>query len=147
MSMPYLTEEIKFPVDRFNRCQLCGVENDIVKFQMWIECDDSDRPIEGQILIICREGECYQKLDEHPRLYHEVTWDLGAPGFFKLLCGDCKHRDAFSCTHPDKKDKGGSGLKVKFERHPFGGIRVCKSNNTTEEPFNSLQAIECAGKE
>lgn len=40
----------------FHQCQLCGYQsNDIVEFQMWIECDEQDKAEENNYLILCKK--------------------------------------------------------------------------------------------
>jgi hypothetical protein len=40
-----------------------------------------------------------------------------------LLCGDCPYRSKWSCTHPNLKANGGSGLAVQ-PYNPLGGATV-----------------------
>ena len=140
-----LTQEAKYPLEGFKRCQLCGFEHDdIVKFRMWTECDAKDKPERGNIVILCRRKPCQKILNDHPRLYEEVPWGEGDPGHFMLLCGDCVYRDGLSCTHEDLKENGGDGLMITL-----GGVRgiVCSrgSGGRGCRPM-PRPATKCAGK-
>ena len=123
--MNRLTDEIKFHLTTFNRCQLCGFESqDICKFKLWQECDEEDKPEPGKLMIVCdndiddkadgTERPCAQRIEDHPRLYLQVPWGMGRPGYFILLCGPCKYRDGLRCKHSDLKENGGQGLDVSI---------------------------------
>lgn len=144
--MDRLTNSLKFPLDTFKRCQLCGhTSRDICEFRMWMECDDTDQPDLENIFILCTRKECTKIVDDHPRLYIQVPWSRGGPGKFMLLCGDCKFRKDKTCTHPDLKVNGGEGLEVKFSS-PFGGdVIVCFSDGTSAKSEGMLPATKCKG--
>lgn len=137
------------PIDTFKRCQICGYTSDeIVGFRFWRECDDNDKPEPYSILITCKSSECDLIIDQHPRLYIELTWGTGLPGHLSLLCGDCTHREGARCTHPDLGANGGEGLMLVIdkslafmvcyhdENNEMGGLR-CQPH---KGPF-----MKCAG--
>ena len=121
--MKRLTDEILAPPNKFNQCQLCGREGDICSFQMHQECSEDDKPEKDRYLIICREGNCYQRLLDHERLYKHVPWGMGQAGALMLLCSDCPSRKNFSCAHPDLKANGGPGLLVNLA-NPLGILHM-----------------------
>ena len=141
--MERLTEEALFDLDKFNKCQLCGREDDICCFRMWLECDDHDQPEEGIILIICATGECRKRLENHERLYYEIPWGQGGPGKFMLLCGNCPNRERNQCKHPHLKANGGNGLYVEFADWPLSNTIIC----TTGGCFTGAPkpAVGCEG--
>jgi len=119
----------------FQECQLCGFRNDdICYFRMWRECDDADQPIPDKILITCKEGRCFQMIEDDPRLFLEIPWSQGGPGKFILLCGDCPHRQGFGCTHPKLKANGGDGLEVKFTPTPWSSAFICGDGGCHRPP-------------
>jgi hypothetical protein len=132
MTVPRLTADIKFPLTTFNRCQLCGHEGDICDFQMWLECDEADKPEPGNVIVVCRpeqSPECQKVIDDHPRAYFLVPWGQGEPGWLMLLCGNCPNRTlngtVCGCKHPHLKANGGDGLLIEFNS-PFGNnATVC----------------------
>ena len=123
--MPRLTKTLKFPLDTFLRCQLCGYgspREDICEFRMWYECDDADHPETDKVLVACKK--CEPAIIAHARGYQQVEWGMGAPGHFILVCGSCVWRKGIDCTHAKLKKNGGEGLEVKVSR-PLGDIMVC----------------------
>lgn len=119
----------KFPLDIFNRCQLCGFEDDdICEFTMWQECDEQDQPEPYNVLVACRK--CYRVIDQHERGYREVPWGQGDPGYLMLLCSDCTLRDGSRCTHPNLKANGGAGLLLHKNQRP--GVTVCFHDDSKE---------------
>lgn len=146
--MNRLTSILRFPLDTFKRCQLCGYTStydDICEFRMWTECDDNDIPEAGNVLILCTK-ECKQILDKHPRLYVEVPWGAGGPGMFMLLCGDCKFRDKSSCKNSELKSNGGVGLEIKFAR-PLPLVHLSFADGKGGWLGNRLPASTCVGYE
>lgn len=143
--MDRLTNHLKIKkLQNFRQCQLCGKEDDdICVFRFWIECDEDDNPEPGNVFLMCREGECRQRLEEHPRLYDQVPWGHGRPGFFTFLCEDCPNRDGVRCTHPDTKENGGEGILVMLQE-PHIKAHVCFSDGSGGPVFPH-QAVECAG--
>ena len=139
-SMPRLTEDAGVALERLDRCQLCGrQDDDVVTFVLWQECDVRDKP-ENRWLVTCRDGPCNQRVVDHPRLYVQQGWLDGAPGRWVLLCNDCELRQAVRCLHPDLKDNGGSGLLVKCEAR--SGFICGKGGCHKMQPV----AWECTGK-
>ena len=121
--MDKLTDHAQHP-DTFLRCQLCGkLHPHICELDMWQECDEDDE-LEDKWIILCREGDCHKRLQDHDRLYHKVPWSMGGPGRFMLVCGNCDHRDEFDCKHPNLKANGGDGLEVMISR-PLGTGWIC----------------------
>lgn len=147
--MDRLTRATKFPLDTFNRCQICGHESqNICEFRMWQECDDADGPEPGNVLIVCDKKPCKRVLDDHERLYIEVPWSAGGPGMFMIICGSCKFREGTACKHPDLKANGGEGLEVKFGQGLANAIVCCYDEKTgAHSCFTpSRPAVDCAGK-
>ena len=142
--MERLTDQVKHDLSVFNRCQLCGKTGDICSFRMFIECDDDDQPLKDNLLIICSEGPCRNRLTDHPRLYQEVPWSAGGPGKFMLLCGNCKSRNKTTCSHPSLQENGGEGLLVTFTKTPLHGVRMCFSNGTSNV-IHRIPATSCEG--
>src|SRR6266403_814037 len=111
-----------FELTTFKRCQLCGYSsNEIVEFSMFYECDDNDNPELDNVIVICNHknikncsGKCMQAIIDHPRLYVDVPWGEGGPGYFMLQCGDCIFRNGTQCKHSDLKANGGNGLEIRF---------------------------------
>lgn len=119
--------------DSFRKCQLCGFEShDICEFRFWNECDENDKREPYNILITCKSRECFQKIEQHERLYVELAWGNGEPGHFSLLCGRCPHRDGFRCTHPRLKANGGEGLTLMMDTHPVNRAFVCYHTDENE---------------
>jgi hypothetical protein len=60
---PRLTEEAQYPLDRFDRCQLCGrIYTEVCSLHMWYECDENDQPESPpRVLLICRGEEDYDE--------------------------------------------------------------------------------------
>jgi hypothetical protein len=141
--MRKLTDDVKYPLDTFKRCQLCGFsKNDICEFIMWWECDESDKFDENSdILITCKSKSCQKIIDKHERLYQEVTWSRGGPGKFMIFCGDCANRSGSKCIHPKLKANGGDGLKVMFNI-AFKGMILCSKDKCFQFPH---PATECEG--
>lgn len=145
--MDRLTQSVKFPLDTFKRCQLCGYTSqydDICEFRMWVECDEQDNPEPNNVIVLCnkKHSECSRVLDNHPRLYIEVPWGNGGPGNFMLLCGDCKFRDKTTCTNPQLKANGGEGIEVKFH-NPLPMVHVSFSNGTGGWLGGNSPATQC----
>ena len=147
--MERLTEQIKFPLDTFLRCQLCGfTDDDICEFRMWWECDDQDVPEPGNIIVTCKQDACFAAIDQHPRLYRQVPWGQGDPGYLMLLCGDCDFREGTACTHPDLRCNGGDGLTLRV----FSSLKatVCIHDDTAEYGMRCTHLpspfMECAGQ-
>ena len=93
------------------------------------------------LVVVCDSKACQKIIEEHPRLYARDS--LGAPGHFPELCGDCRYRKGWSCTHPDLKANGGQGLSVQL-----GGLRaiICRSGHGgCSTPPRT--ALKCAGHE
>lgn len=144
MTMPRLTSETQ-PLTNFKKCQLCGFEDDdICEFRLWVECDELDKPEPRNILVVCRHEGCRKRIDEHPRLYCEVPWGKGLPGYFVLICGDCKHRVGFGCKHPHLKANGGEGLEV-FINNPIGVRAHLCFHDGTGQQFDTSHAVDCEG--
>jgi hypothetical protein len=117
----------------FKKCQLCGYEDsDICEFRFWNECDEHDQKEPYNILITCKKDECFQRIEEHERLYIQLAWSSGDPGHFSLLCGDCPHRDGFRCTHPNLKANGGSGLTLMMANDAVYRATVCYHTDENE---------------
>jgi len=134
----------KFPIDNFNRCQLCGYESsDICEFRMYQECDENDKPEPYNVLIVCRQNSCRKAIENSPTLYMEVPWGKGAPGHFMLLCGNCPFRKNTECSHPDLKLNGGNGLEVKMHNSPM--VHVCFSNGSYSNDIYPSPMTWCAG--
>lgn len=132
------------PENAFKHCAFCGHSSDeICEFRMWQKTDADDRPI-NDYLIACRD--CDGRIEDDPALFIEVSWGAGGPGKFMLICGDCPHRDNFTCKHPDLKANGGNGLQVNFSPH-IPTMRVCGTDKQGK-PFsivNTPPAISCVG--
>lgn len=142
--MKRLTDLFPLPTT-FRCCQLCGhTSKDICEFEMLQECDDSDRPEEGNFLIRCKRPECIKMVEDHERLYYTVPWSTGGAGRFMLLCGDCEFRDGFNCTHKNLTKNGGNGLEVQFSSLPIFHIRVCFTDGTSYS--RPPPAVKCMGK-
>ena len=142
--MQRLTESLKFPLDTFLRCQICGRESkEIVEFCMMWECDDQDKPEPGNVIVVCKQKPCKKVIDDHPRLYHELPWGPGAPGHFMLLCGDCPSRSGTGCTHKDLKANGGEGLEVRLGGLAAFNVTICGPGGC-RKPAPS--AVWCGGK-
>jgi hypothetical protein len=136
--MTRLTNSALALVD-FQHCQLCGRERETVLLTLWQQCDDHDKP-EDRFLLTCRDGACEKRINDHPRLYIEVSVQDGAPGRWRLICDDCDHRQGFRCLHPDLRANGGPGLTVKHSG-PTGyvcGTGGCRRVGPT--------AFQCVGK-
>jgi uncharacterized Zn-finger protein len=106
---------------------------------MWQECDEQDKP-EDSFIILCRSKQCWHILNDHPRLYIEVTWAGKVPGRLMLQCSDCEQRQGFKCVDPRAKTNGGDGLNCKASQ-PLKGI-VCTSSGCF--PFQPV-VHECEG--
>ena len=133
--MDRLTQTAKHPLrnDTFKRCQLCGHESDdICEFRFFQECDENDNKEPYNILITCNQHMCFQKIEQHERLYVELAWSNGEPGHFSLLCGDCSYRDGVRCTHPDLKTNGGKGLLLAMANDPIHRAVVCYHTDENE---------------
>lgn len=119
--------------DTFCRCQLCGYESDdICEFRFWQECDEEDQREPYNILITCKQDECFQKIDQHERLYVQLAWSNGEPGHLSLLCGECMHRDGVRCSHPDLKSNGGKGLLLAMANDPIHHAVICYHTDDNE---------------
>lgn len=134
------------PPKTFHECQLCGYSSDeIVHFQKWMECDEKDEPTE-RFLITCN-SEIYcpgrKMIKNHPRLYVAVEWGAGTPGNFILLCGTCKFRNGYECSHPNLKKNGGEGLEIRFSQTPLSAARICFYNGRSFTP--KPPATYCVG--
>lgn len=145
--MDRLTDKA-LPPNVFTQCQLCGYTgkySDICEFKMYFECDDDDKIIDrNKVLIACKQEACQKVIGDHPRLYQEAPWGAAAPGAFMLLCSDCPSRANFQCLHPNLKKNGGAGLEVKMAANqPI--VRVCFSNGTSRERGFPTPMIECEG--
>jgi len=140
--MDRLTESAPFPLTTFNRCQLCGKEDDICSFEMLYECDEKDAPEKERIFICCRKGPCHDRIVAHPRMYRTVIWGKGGPGKFMLLCGDCDKRKGTKCTSSLLKENGGVGLCVKFVKPPFQGT-FCTDTGCHDLGVHFSPAISC----
>jgi hypothetical protein len=145
--------ETALPLTTFNKCQICGFESkDICEFHMWLECDDQDKPESGNILITCRQDTCQKVITDHDRLYYQLGWGKGEPGWFILLCGDCKFRKGNQCLHPKLKKNGGEGLEIIFHNYGKGAI-ICYQSNTSSEdelrcrPLDWCPASKCEGRQ
>lgn len=142
--MDRLTETAKYPLDNFQRCQLCGfTSNDICEFRLLMECDDNDKPEQDKVIVRCRQEACIKVVDDHPRLYMEVPWGQGHPGIFMLLCGDCPNRKGTTCTHSDLKANGGQGLEVRLSNNP--NIIVCFNDGKGCRNLWPNPATRCKG--
>ena len=139
-----LSETTKFPLTSFNRCQICGKEDDICCFRMHYEFNDDDSQDFSHILVVCNTSVCTQVLKDHPRLYSEVSWGKGHPGIFMLLCGSCPSRKGTSCTHPSLKENGGAGLQVNFAKFPWSGFTCGEAGCRPLLPLPS-PAVSCEG--
>lgn len=157
MAYPRLTETAPYPLDRFDRCQLCGkIYTDVCSLRMWYECDDNDVPEQPpRVLVICRAEDsiCLVQLEAHPRAYLLVPWRGGAAGHLQMLCGPCTYRNSASCTHPDLKTNGGQGLDFTCHKHPLAGTHISYHEDQDESgglrcttPFEGLQFLECKGR-
>ena len=129
--MERLTEHLKYTLDTFNRCQLCGYTGDICEFRLWQECDEQDHPEPYNVLVICSQPACKVIVDQHPRAYRLVPWGQGQPGHLMLLCGPCALRDGARCTHPDLKVNGGEGLQLYKSGLPK--VTICYHDDTRED--------------
>ena len=130
--MERLTQQVKFSLDTFLRCQLCGyVSNDICEFRMLQECDDEDNVEPYNVLVICDTEKCWSVIRRHPRLYRTVPWGQGQPGHFMLLCGPCQYRDVSKCSHLDLKINGGEGLNL-YKDTSLPNVIVCYHDETRE---------------
>lgn len=126
----------------FMVCNFCSRSGgDICEYRMWQKTDADDRPIDDY-LITCKGEDCQQRIDDDPMLFIEVSWGAGGPGKFMLVCGDCTHRDGFSCRHPDLKANGGAGLEVRFANLPIYNSFICGSGGLLTVP---APASWCAG--
>lgn len=126
-------------MNSFTLCNNCGYKSDdICEYRMWLIQETNT------YAIICTKKDCQQYIDDHPHLFIEVPWSRGGPGKFMLLCGDCKYRDGFRCTHPDLKDNGGQGLEVSFRETIFSQTIMCGSSGCS---IPGPPAVECAGHE
>ena len=141
----YLTEYSQRPADPLSRCNLCE------EFASWLDAyrehDEFDRPLpgNGRLLFLGYEHEeCERVMLDHPRLYEE---DMGEPGAFPRLCGDCAYRDGLNCTHHARKANGGKGKGLEVTTHG-GGIIFCSIDEMGEEGACSRsvrRAFKCAG--
>lgn len=142
--------ERKFALTTFKRCQLCGYvskNDDICAFRMLNECDDKDIPEEGNVIVVCTSKLCNKIIDDHPRLYVQVPWGKGKPGYFMLAgCSDCKYRDNASCTHPDLISNGGRGLQVMYSK-PIFDVHVSFSNGKGGRHTIGDVFTDCKGRE
>ena len=142
---PRLTETAPFPVESFDRCQLCGrTVDDTVKIGFWQECDERDRPISDAVILVCKDPACHHAIEKHPRLYIEADYFgsiTGGPGWWQIICDDCDYRRGTRCTHPDLKANGGEGLKVKMSG-PSGFICGRPGGCQRMRP----SAYQCTGK-
>ena len=132
--MRRLTDTVLHPINEtFKKCQLCGYESDdICEFRFHQECDENDNKEPYNILITCNQDACFQKIEQHERLYVELAWSNGEPGHFSLLCGDCPHRDGVRCTHPNLKVNGGEGLTLAMANDPIHRAVVCYHTDDNE---------------
>ena len=129
--------------DPLAHCHFCGGSERTHSLLLWREHDEQDKPIQGLdgLVVVCDSKACQKIIEEHPRLYARDS--LGAPGHFPELCGDCRYRKGWSCTHPDLKANGGQGLSVQL-----GGLRaiICRSGHGgCSTPPRT--ALKCAGHE
>lgn len=113
------------PPDPLTVCNVC--RKTAFELRVWREHDERDLPIDGDAALVFighddAHKACLKKMDQHPRLYVEV---MGSPGYFPAVCGPCKSRDGFRCTHPKLMKNGGPGLLVQLRPLvPFNAI-VC----------------------
>ena len=139
--MDRLTQRaLAMPRDTFCFCQLCGVRGtDITNFTMLQECDDNERPEPGNYLIRCKSPECYDIVNNHPRLYMYVPWGQGEAGALMLLCGGCGARKGnFTCTSSNLKKNGGKGLVV-FQPRPSIVVHACTYEDILSDPCADVQ--------
>ncbi len=105
---PKLSETLSGPKQP-GACQGCGTE--LGEFTLWQECDEADQPT-AVIVILCTScGD--QRIEKHPRLYHDLHKYAPMPGSMQL-CKACLHHDGVTCRHPDLKANGGPGLLIHF---------------------------------
>lgn len=126
----------------FMICAFCDrAGEDICEYRMWQKTDKDDRPIDDYF-IACTSDACRKRIADDPMLFIEVPWGAGGPGKFMLICGDCDHRDGFTCKHPDLKANGGNGLEVKFSSLPIFNSIICGPSGCRSTP---APAQWCAG--
>lgn len=98
-------------------CQKCGGSNTArhgnglmrVSMARWQEHDHHDKP-ETRLIVLC--GKCAKEIiGPHPRLYEPLQPNAPWPGCMEI-CVDCRFRDGVSCTHPDAKVNGGTGVML-----------------------------------
>jgi hypothetical protein len=135
-----LTDEARSEGRDVFSCVGCGAATGLTA---WRECDEHDREVEGAVAVVflCPGAACWRRLNEHPRLYKQVTGD---PGCFPGLCGECRWREGTRCTHPDLKGNGGEGLRVEMS-DPWRGA-ICVRTSRGQAP-RVLAAVACAGRE
>jgi hypothetical protein len=145
MVMKKLSDDA-LPLTTFKRCQLCGSEkSDIVEFTMWWECDENDEIDPEKILVTCRSEACGKTIDDHERLYREISWGRGGPGKFMLLCGNCINREGTRCTHPNLRANGGNGLKVTLSNLPKAIVCFHENSKLGCVPMFPDPATRCEG--
>jgi hypothetical protein len=134
-----LTDEARSEGRDVFSCVGCGAATGLTA---WRECDEHDREVEGAVVFLCPGAACRRRLNEHPRLYKQVT---GGPGHFPGLCGGCGWRDGMlGCLHPDLKANGGGGLRVEMS-DPWRGA-ICVRTSRGQAP-RVLEAVRCEGRE
>jgi hypothetical protein len=115
-------------------CTFCDRSGgDICDYRMWQKTDTNDKPVDAY-MIACTGAACRKRIDDDQALFIEVPWGVGGPGKFMLLCGDCTHRDGFSCKHPNLKSNGGTGLEVKFSNLPIFNSFICGPDDCKTMP-------------
>lgn len=111
----------------FLTCGVCKTTyTDKCELNIWAECDSDGKELRH--LMICKSDACQQWIDNAPLLYTEVPWGAGGPGKFTLICGPCKYREGFTCTHPNYTANGGPGLAVDMKTSPLGNITICTAD-------------------
>jgi hypothetical protein len=145
LATPLTTIHPERRADPLAHCHVCGGSERLHSLLLWREHDARDKPIPGTggLVVVCDSKACEKVIEDHPRLY--VQDRLGAPGHFPELCGDCRYRKGWDCTHPDLKANGGQGLSVQLG----GGMHaiICRRGRGGGCSTPTRTALRCAGHE
>lgn len=138
------------PRDPILRCNICGEEPSTMgpgstesTMLLYREHDEYDKSLDGESARVYVDGShkaCEKALRDHPRLY---TLEMGRPGHFPKLCGDCTFRKADACSHPDLKANGGPGLSVTLDGL---GVSVVCLRGPGYGGRPPVDAVKCAGR-
>ena len=93
------------------RCQRCAEVFDRAKLGLWQEADHNDAFEGDKFLLLCKP--CSDAvIEQHPRLYRQVSGNVPFPGLM-TICATCAFRSDIARKCIQAKLSGGPGVNIK----------------------------------